>query len=86
MDKYLGGIHKLRLLKGGGRGEGQKFGNLLSKKTTKEEKWAGVIKSEQWADVVYGWPLITTFSDVLYEKSLLCTEFCFSVAENHGVG
>ena len=50
----LGVIHKQRLLKGGGRG-GQKCRNLLGKKTTKGE--GGVIKSEKWADVVYGWPL-----------------------------
>ena len=30
-------IHKRRLLKGGGRGGGQKYRNLLSKKATKGE-------------------------------------------------
>ena len=51
-DFYLGAIHKR-----GGREVGQKCPNLLSKKTTKGEGegW-GVIKSEKWADVVYGWP------------------------------
>ena len=34
---------------------GQKCRNLISKKTTKGE--GGVIKSEKWAEVVYGWPL-----------------------------
>ena len=30
---------------------------VKTKKTTKWEGGGGVIKSEKWADVVYGWPL-----------------------------
>ena len=51
---YIRGIHKRRLLKGEGRGV-QKCWNLHRKKTTKGRE--GVIKSEEWPDVVYGWPL-----------------------------
>ena len=31
---------------------------VINPKTMKNDKWReGVIKSEKWADVVYGWPL-----------------------------
>ena len=49
----LGAIHKRRLLRGGGRGSPVKADILH--KPTRERR--GVINSEKWADVVYGWPL-----------------------------
>ena len=49
-----GAIHKQRLLKEGGRGV-KNVGIYLVKRQQRERE--GVIQSENWADVVYGWPL-----------------------------
>ena len=48
----LGAIHKRRLLKRGGMGVNNVGIYLVKRRQTGR----GVIKSEKWADVVYGWP------------------------------
>ena len=58
----LGAIHERRLLKGGGR-RVKNVGIYLVKR---RQRWReGVIKSEKWADIVYGWPLTVLINQIL---------------------
>ena len=53
---------------------GQKLPILLSKKTTNGEG-GGVIKSEKWAKVFYGWPLITLTEKCISPITFLTLSF-----------
>ena len=55
MPTIYGAIHKRCLLRGGGRGSPLKADLLHKPEPTRGG--SGVINSEKWADVVYGWPL-----------------------------
>jgi hypothetical protein len=39
---------------------------VIKPKPMKTDKGRGVIKLEKWADVVYGWPLITFYYATLF--------------------